>query len=349
MVLVHSGRVDRCGREPWQHVGVGTNLAAWRARVIGLVCVVTVPNCAKQPESRTLELGVSVRLNGVSLHSDSEGRSMMAVGESGSVAWRDIDEDASLQTWTLGDTRLHDVGYADLDYETLWFVVGTGGAIHVAHQRDTEFTWFGQDSGVVADLHALMVIGSDALEARVLVVGDEVVLLGQASDTLGVFTWTIVAPPAGGWGRLRGIGSRERRLPGTETVDDYIVVGEAGRAWIGDLESEWQPLDLGTDRDLHDGGYNYLCGDGGTIVDCGEKDSCSTRRFGEVDFVSCRTSWLVDEHARIFEADPSPGDQAFDQFAWQPRAAASDDGLEVVLVGDGGRAILWWSGLSFCE
>lgn len=327
-----------------------SGLASWRARMLGLLGIVMLPTCAEQPDSRTLELGVDVRLNGVALNYYEIDLGMMAVGESGSVAYRIVDDAATLQTWSVGEANFYDVGFAALVDGMLWFVVGSDGTIQLARQRGAEFTWFEQDTGVTTDLHALTVIGSDALEARVLVVGDEVVLLGEATDTLGAFMWTQIDPPPGGWGRLRAIGERSRYDDDSiYGVTEYIVAGEGGRAWVGDLDSPWQALELDTSNDLRDGDFGHLCGEAGTIVECDSYDGiCSVRKFGETDFESCRGNWWIDSRARIFDWKPSPGEEAHDQLAWQPRAA---DGnlFEMVMVGDGGRAIVWSSNVRYCE
>ena len=63
-------------------------LASWRARVLGLLALVMLPRCVEQPESRTLELGIDVRLNGVALRYHEADLGVMAVGEGGTVAWR---------------------------------------------------------------------------------------------------------------------------------------------------------------------------------------------------------------------------------------------------------------------
>lgn len=332
-----------------QRVGVATRLASWRGRVLGLLGVVLFPTCAQQPDARTIELGVDVRLNGVALNYYQVDLGMMAVGEGGTVAYRIVDDDASLQTWSVGDANFHDVGFAAVPDGLLWFVVGSEGTIQLARQRDAEFTWFEQDTGVTTDLHALWVIGWNALEARVLVVGDEVVLLGQATDVLGVFSWTSLEPPPGGWGRLRAIGKRERYDDGALfTVSEYIVAGKDGRAWLGDLESPWRALELDTSNDLRDGAFGHLCGEAGTLVECGDREPCTVRQFGEADFEVCRASWWVDSRARIFAWNPSPGEEPHDQLDWQPRAAEGNE-LEMVMVGDGGRAIVWTSNVRYCE
>lgn len=329
-------------------------LGAWRARVIGLLAVIMLPRCVEQPRSIELELGVELRLNGVALHysySYDYDPNMMAVGEQGQVAWRLLDDDASLQNWSLGAARLHDVDYADSfdSLDTLWFVVGAGGTIYIGRQQGEDFTWIAQDTGVTADLHALEVFDqSDAATARVLVVGDEVVLIGQAGEAPGTFAWTSVPPPAGGWGRLRAITRRSRSIG--EGYDDYvseaIVAGAGGRAWVSDLDAAWQAIELGTDRDIHDGG-GWLCGEAGTIVDC-RSEGCSTTYVGTTDFVSCRDEWWVDARARILRAHPERDDEAHDQLSWQPRAAAGHL-FEMVFVGDGGRAIRWASDVRYCE
>lgn len=322
---------------------------------MGLLALVMLPRCGEQPRAVEVELGVELRLNGVALHYSYDydyAPNVMAVGEQGQVAWRLLDDDASLQNWSLGEARFHDVDYAaSLDsLDTLWFVVGAGGTIYIGRQQGDDFTWIAQDTGVTADLHALEVFDqNDAATARVLVVGDEVVLLGQAGDAPGTFSWTSVPPPAGGWGRLRAIAWRSRQIGEDydDSVTEAIVAGAGGRAWVSDLDAAWQAIELGTDRDIHDGAWRSLCGEAGTVVEC-RSEGCSTTYVGTTDFVSCRDSWWVDARARIFAANPDTDDEAHDQLSWQPRAAAGNL-FEMVFVGDGGRAILWASDVRYCE
>jgi hypothetical protein len=302
--------------------------------ITGAIALVTVGACGWKPSFEEVDLGVDVRLNAV--ESDPFSESFIAVGSGGTVV-----RDDSV-TWDLGDVELRDI-QREPAYEaepSLWFVVGDAGSIAVGRQPNShgDIEWLVQETGTTANLHGVAALD----ETTPIVVGDEVVLIGQPTPEEGMFEWIAEPTPPGGWGQLRDVEIEYDEWDG-DTLDDEAwirAVGLQGRIWLVDSQfEEWLSLDAGTDEDLLDVYSSRICGTRGTIVTCGGYDrgldECTSERVGEFDFVACHElGWLGTD--RRIHVDWAEGGYLLD---WQPQAI--DELWGSVVVGDGGHAG-WW-------
>jgi hypothetical protein len=118
-------------------------------------------------------------------------------------------------------------------------VVGDGGTILSSDDRG--MTWTPRVSGTSADLLAVTYASLAAGGFHVAVAAEEVL---YSAD--GGATWTIVIPPAQGWGGLRAVFSTDTQV---------FVVGENGSAWATDNPTgAWLAQDLGTTDTIIGGG-----------------------------------------------------------------------------------------------
>jgi hypothetical protein len=299
-----------------------------------LLAVVSPLACGRpEPSLDEVELGVDVRLNAVEV--DPFNETFIAVGSGGTV----VHEDG--RVWDLGDIELRDIVRApdDVESPSIWMVVGDSGTIVVGRQLnfDSDIEWMVQESGTSANLYGIDVIH----ETTPIVVGDEIVLMGQPTAESGMFEWLAHPIPPGGWGRLRDVDVEYAFGAG---LDFWVrATGLQGRIWLGvpgfGDEWEWQSIDAGTDEDLFDiYSEGRICGTRGTIVTCGnwwgnDPSDCTSKSFGEYDFLSCHDDGRIDSVRRIHSWDE------YFPVEWQPRAI--DEGWGRVVVGDQGRAG-WW-------
>jgi hypothetical protein len=249
-----------------------------KSRTLACLLAMTSPLACwgpTDPHLKEIELGVDVRLNAVESHRDDY--VFIAVGSDGTVVHQDG------RTWDLGDVELRDIQCVPgMDAPSLWMVVGDLGTIIVGSQpnSDADIEWMVQESGTTANLYGIAVHEG----TMPIVVGDQIVLVGQPTAEWGIFEWDAEPVPPGGWGRLRDV-----------EVEDGAVraVGLQGRMWVGSSEFfqwNWHPTDAGTDEDLFDicmgTSGTQICGTRGTIVSCdwlGDLDDCTSKSVGEYD------------------------------------------------------------------
>jgi hypothetical protein len=331
-------------------------------RVALLLTLLLLPMCGEHgPSYREIDLGIDVRLNAVKSKPDYG--SFVAAGAEGTVVYvyesaryrrgRVVDAEHDIEVWHLGDGELRGIasfeefqpagesGFIDTGAR-LWFVVGDAGAVHVGIEDGGQvydaanepaaqrFSWLQQEQIVDADLYGVEV-ATDGDAPRAFAVGDEVMLTGVPTKERGIFEWTELPPPVGGWGRLRDI----RVGPSS---DGLWAVGEQGRVWFSDLgPSGWTAVALGITDDLVDA--DGPCGRNGTSLRC-RAGACTVEQLGDVDFVACGPEWMLGSDQRFYDPDVTTL-VAYDQLDWQPRAADGYSGWGVIVVGEQGRVGVW--------
>ncbi|MFO7561549.1 MAG: hypothetical protein R6X02_02800 [Enhygromyxa sp.] len=180
-------------------------------------------------EVEAVELGTAADILAITQGGDYD--ELIAVGEGGVVVHYD-SEGASLSNPT-------NVGLRGVAGNGPTVVVGDGGTI--LRSEDRGATWTTPDSGIADDLLAVAYASLEAGGFHVAVADEQVI---YSSD--GGLTWTVVSPPAEGWGGLRAVFTSGEQL---------FVIGEGGSAWATDNPGgAWLWQDLGTDEALLGGG-----------------------------------------------------------------------------------------------
>jgi hypothetical protein len=168
-------------------------------------------------ENESIDLGIDTDLHALVQLGDS----YLAVGDDGTVVtW------PMVEVFDLGDADLHAVWIDGAS----WWVVGDGAQLLASHDRGA--TWDDVDLQITANLH-----GIAGFAGRPIVVGDDTIALRTVDGT-----WTVLEPPAGGWGQLRGI-----------WADDALVlaVGLGGVIWsTSDPSGTWTLEPSGVTTDL---------------------------------------------------------------------------------------------------
>lgn len=228
--------------------------------------------------------------------------------------------------WTA-PVALH--GVAAIDFSRL-VVVGEQGYVATAELGEGELELQPELVDTQADLWAVHV--DHGLE--VVVVGDEVLLVGREGE-LGERVWTEPPAPAGGWGRLRDIGSLQ-----TRDGDWLCAVGEPGRVVcsVDDLDS-WTASELGSEITL--AGFcppNWwvMVGEDGTSAIEDQDGGWKLRdKVPGVDLLGCTTGFYdplyIGADRRIYDS----WGEVMVELDWQPRAV--EPTLGFVIVGEGGR------------
>lgn len=296
--------------------------------------------CLDNPDWEDFEpvdLGVSAKLNAVTI-SDADSITYLAVGDEGTfVAWTDKNPDRTLEverSTVPGGADLRDV----VSHEGSYWVVGDGGLLAVSD--DEGATWTSVDLATNEDLHAITAVRFD----RMIVVGDELLRVREADGA-----WVEPPPPAEGWGRLRAV-----------YVDS---LGE--RAWaVGldgvvrfaeDASGQWSSEPSGTQADLFVVDSVYFGGDGhrqvalgaaGTMTvrdeDSGEWSPISTG-VGD-DFIAHQSSYFLTAGGEVLDMEFSGrGDWQLETLDGFPGARAMFveqffEGARITVVGEGGRA-----------
>lgn len=267
-----------------------------------------------------IELGVVVRLEAVTYWGK-----FYAIGSGGLV----IDELGN--RWDLPAT-LHDViEVASHGVTPRLLVVGSKGFVASARFQDGEPLEFElEDAGTDADLWAVAV---DQGAFRVVIVGDEVLIVGT-EDEQGDLMWMHPPAPPGGWGRLRDV-----------NLDARCAIGQEGRmvCTSGDVFDGWKVVELGTKANL-----NSFCshnprdivGDAGTILTRDGDGWELATLHSSVDLVACTLFFvhplIVGADRTLYTIDHDQRLEPLLELDWQPRAL--DPQFGVILVGDGGRA-----------
>jgi photosystem II stability/assembly factor-like uncharacterized protein len=187
-------------------------------------------NCPEPwSEVQTLELGSDADMLAIARGGDYD--ELIAVGVGGVVVHYD-DEGPSISNPTNVTLR-GVVGNGPT------VVVGDDGIISSSEDRGA--SWTPRVSGTSEDLLGVTYASLDAGFFHVAISSGQVL---YSSD--GAQTWTIVTPPAEGWGGLRAVFS---------SGDQVFVIGDGGSAWATDNPAgAWLAQDLGTTDALIGGG-----------------------------------------------------------------------------------------------
>lgn len=192
--------------------------------------------------------GFAGELRGVGF---SERGNFVAVGDAGVIVYKD-DFDAGIKSVQPVSADLYAVTPDARGGEAL--VVGAQGTMLTSLHGGA---WSVVDVGTSNDLRAVLQV-EQASRAYAIAVGDDVVVVrDQDADA-----WQTIAPPEGGWGRLRGVYATDDRIVG---------VGLAGVIWsTDDPHGSWARDASGTDEDLLAVGGSFIelfaVGAGGTLV-----------------------------------------------------------------------------------
>lgn len=293
------------------------------------VCLVTCAACCggwEEPD--VIPFGVSVDLAAVSRISDCNAiECWLAVGSDGTIVWAHGSlpgEVESIQyevdSFDLGDAALTAV----LTTASSWWVVGEGATVAVS--EDEGSTWQLVNLGISADL-----FGIAEHNDRIVVMGDEVVIVRQPDDT-----WSEMPAPEGGWGRLRDVHSDGTRA---------YAVGLSGVAWsAADLDGEWVSEDVGVETDLfavetarHEPDRVGIVGARGTLI-VGDHERGWTR-----EDIGTTVDLIDISHSRILAADGEileyiDGKISSIDTLFAGARALYSAGLDIAVVGDEGEA-----------
>lgn len=118
-------------------------------------------------------------------------------------------------------------------------VVGDGGTILISEDRGA--SWTPRTSGTTDDLRAVTYANLSVGGFHVAIAAEQVLFSANGGQS-----WTVVAPPAQGWGGLRAVFS---------SGEQVFVIGDGGSAWATDNPAgAWLAQDLGTTDTLIGGG-----------------------------------------------------------------------------------------------
>jgi photosystem II stability/assembly factor-like uncharacterized protein len=232
-------------------------------------------------ENESVDLGIDTDLHALVQLGDS----YLAVGDDGTVvtwsaAFSGDTHEPIVEVFDLGDADLHAVWIDNAS----WWVVGDGALLMASHDRGA--TWDDVDLQITADLH-----GIAGFAGRPIVVGDDTIALRTVDGT-----WTVLEPPAGGWGQLRSIWADDALVlavgldgviwstsdpsgtwtlePSGVTTDLFAVEGQVAVGAEGTLlrrhESGWTRDDTGVDVDLVDYENYKVLGANGEIYNPSE-------------------------------------------------------------------------------
>jgi hypothetical protein len=272
--------------------------------------------CGGVPETRPIELGVSVDLHAVAATQKGD-YEYVAVGAEGTVvAWGG----SGVQVSTVGTVDLRGVAATS----DSWWVVGDAGTVAVS--GDQGQTWILVTVPTTADLRAVIRFGS-----QVVVVGDEVLLV-QAADGM----WIEMAAPDGSWGQLRALYHQAGRL---------YTVGLGGVIWSTVDAHEWIAESSGTEADLFAiGGYSS----GSSFAAVGAAGTILVRKLDgweridndeSVDLVASDHGYYLGADGALLSFDSDGKLSQSDTFPAGARALVYDGGI--LAVGDSGAAFTY--------
>jgi hypothetical protein len=300
---------------------------AWIALATASVLLSCSPD---EPHIRDVDSGVDTRIDAV-ISLPARDLESFFVASGGVV----VDEQGG--RWELSTYALHN--FVSEQNERIWVVGDHGYIAYTDVEVDEEpvpTEWIPTSTGTQADLYDLAPV-----EAQVVAVGDEMVLVGIEQED-STYEWSQPQAPADGWGMLRGITWIYE--PGSD-VPRYLAVGLAGRALVSTSGGDsWSVVPLSTDVDFH-----FICGE--LAIGAG---------FTRANWTG--ETW--DVHVGTSSAEPiglSCGGIYFDTYVvssdrwlsrlsdgelervlrldWQPRAF---DPLGLYLAGDHGRLAYWF-------
>ncbi len=261
----------------------------------------------------------------------SERGNFVAVGDSGVIAYKD-DFDARVKSVQPVSADLYAVTPDARGGEAL--VVGARGTMLAALHGEA---WSVVDVGTSNDLRAVLQV-EQASRSYAIAVGDEVVVVRDP----GADVWQTLAPPEGGWGRLRGVYATDERV---------FVVGLAGVIWsTEDPHGSWARDASGTDEDLLAVGGSsvelFAVGAGGTLVHHEQEGDWRPMTLDlDVDLVDIDYDGVVlAADGRLFRIDDTATDVE-PLFAVGSRShALAYYGSSFMIVGEGGHMSSMLSG-----
>jgi hypothetical protein len=272
-----------------------------------------------QPGIHDIDIGVDVRINAI-IAVPERGIGLFAAASGGVV----VDQDG--HRWELSNNELWTL--ATDDHGRYW-VCGDRGYLAFAEVEDVDTLpdWTPVATGTENNLYGLA-----ATRSRVVVVGDETLLVGANND--GEWVWIPAPAPSDGWGQLRAV---SRLAEGGATA--FLVVGRDGRALLSSASAEsWSPLE-GLDPAVD---YEHACGPlvlGGTLAHARWSDAGWRSGGGgaAADYLGCGGGHVLSSDRWISSFAGDEPEQVY-RLPWQGRCF---DPLGVYVAGDAGHVAYW--------
>jgi hypothetical protein len=251
------------------------------------------------PAGETFELDIDTDLHAV-VHLESwdgsRNDSFLAVGADGKVLVWGTDYSRNktrpiVDVFDIGDVDLH-AAWADKPswpstVPLTWWVVGDDGLIMATTSRGS--SWDSVDLQSGADLY-----GIAGISGRPIIVGDDIIAMRTLDGT-----WTVLTPPAGGWGQLRGIWAADDNYTAEVRIK---VVGLGGVIWTTDDPSgTWtlEPSGVTTDLFAIDGGV--AVGAAGTLLDDTDAGWIRAETGVDVDLVDYEFGYALGANGEVYE------------------------------------------------